>query len=111
MQTPVTVCWINYFMKRTAIDLCLAFRYSYIKRGVFKIALDVLMTSGERTAILKESFSAFYQQAQNDPFRLVRYDISSASLGSADQSQPLLLRRHNAVPGLFLVSTERHDFS
>ena len=26
MQTPVTVCWINYFMKRTAIDLCLVFR-------------------------------------------------------------------------------------
>lgn len=78
---------------------------------MFKIALDVLMTSGEGTAILKGSFSAFYQQAQNDPFRLVRYDISSASLGCADQSQPLLLRRHNAVPGLFLVSSERHDFS
>lgn len=78
---------------------------------MFKIALDVLMTSGEGTAILKESFSAFYQQAQNDPFRLVRYDISSASLGCGDQSQPLLLRRHNAVPGLFLVSSERHDFS
>lgn len=42
-------------------------------------------------------------QAQNDPFRLVRYDISLATHGLT-QSQPLLLRRHNAVPGMFLVS-------
>lgn len=41
-------------------------------------------------------------QAQNDPFRLVRYDISTASHGLT-QSQPLLLRRHNAVPGMFLM--------
>ena len=43
-------------------------------------------------------------KAQNDPFRLVRYDISTASHGLT-QSQPLLLRRHNAVPGMFLVSS------
>ncbi|KAJ7382954.1 hypothetical protein OS493_031730 [Desmophyllum pertusum] len=43
-------------------------------------------------------------QAQNDPFRLVRYDISLASRG-VTQSQPLLLRRHNAVPGMFLMYT------
>lgn len=43
-------------------------------------------------------------QAQNDPFRLVRYDISLAS-HFGTQSQPLLLRRHNAVPGMFLMYT------
>lgn len=43
-------------------------------------------------------------QAQNDPFRLVRYDISSAS-HFGTQAQPLLLRRHNAVPGMFLMYT------
>ena len=40
-------------------------------------------------------------QARNDPFRLVRYDIATA----ADHAQPLLMRRHNAVPGMFLVSS------
>ncbi|XP_067023611.1 uncharacterized protein [Acropora muricata] len=43
-------------------------------------------------------------QAQNDPFRLVRYDISTASR-DLTHSQPLLLRRHNAVPGMFLMYT------
>ena len=42
-------------------------------------------------------------QARNDPFRLIRYDVSSASSGQG-RAQALLLRRHNAVPGMFLVS-------
>ena len=42
-------------------------------------------------------------QARNDPFRLIRYDIATAS-SEVSHTQPLLLRRHNAVPGMFLVS-------
>ncbi|CAH1784840.1 unnamed protein product [Owenia fusiformis] len=41
-------------------------------------------------------------QARNDPFRLLLYDIVTAS-EMADHSQPLLLRRHNVVPGMFLM--------
>lgn len=42
-------------------------------------------------------------QARNDPFRIVLYDIATAA-EFTDYTQPLLLRRHNVVPGMFLVS-------
>ncbi|XP_032221185.2 uncharacterized protein LOC116603703 [Nematostella vectensis] len=43
-------------------------------------------------------------QARNDPYILLRYDISTAAQFSS-HTQPLLLRRHNAVPGMFLMYT------
>lgn len=43
-------------------------------------------------------------QARHDPYRLLRYDIAIAARDT-DHSQPLLLTRHNAVPGMFLVRT------
>lgn len=41
-------------------------------------------------------------QSRTDMFRILQYDINSASEGS-DHTQPLLLTRHNVVPGMFLV--------
>ena len=42
-------------------------------------------------------------QGRQDPFRLMLYDVASAA-DYSDHTQPLLLRRHNVVPGMFLVS-------
>ncbi|XP_069141921.1 uncharacterized protein [Argopecten irradians] len=42
-------------------------------------------------------------QCRGDLFRLLQYDITTAAEGS-DHTQPLLLTRHNVVPGMFLVS-------
>lgn len=41
-------------------------------------------------------------QSRSDMFRVFRYDINSAAEMS-DHTQPLLLTRHNVVPGMFLV--------
>lgn len=41
-------------------------------------------------------------QSRTDMFRILQYDINSASEGS-DHTQPLLLTRHNVVPGMFLI--------
>ncbi|XP_076447540.1 uncharacterized protein LOC143284598 isoform X2 [Babylonia areolata] len=41
-------------------------------------------------------------QSRNDPFRIFRYDINMAAEDS-DHTQPLLLTRHNVVPGMFLI--------
>ena len=43
-------------------------------------------------------------QSRNDPFRVFWYDVATAAEFS-DHGQPLLLRRHNVVPGMFLVSS------
>ncbi|XP_062584054.1 uncharacterized protein LOC134245821 isoform X4 [Saccostrea cucullata] len=41
-------------------------------------------------------------QSRTDLFRIFQYDINTASEGS-DHTQPLLLTRHNVVPGMFLI--------
>ncbi|KAL8576950.1 hypothetical protein ACOMHN_024226 [Nucella lapillus] len=41
-------------------------------------------------------------QSRNDPFRIFKYDINTAAEES-DHTQPLLLTRHNVVPGMFLI--------
>ncbi|XP_021368106.1 uncharacterized protein LOC110459911 isoform X3 [Mizuhopecten yessoensis] len=41
-------------------------------------------------------------QCRGDMFRLLQYDITTAAEGS-DHTQPLLLTRHNVVPGMFLM--------
>ncbi|XP_033746340.1 uncharacterized protein LOC117331622 isoform X6 [Pecten maximus] len=41
-------------------------------------------------------------QCRGDLFRLLQYDITTAAEGS-DHTQPLLLTRHNVVPGMFLM--------
>lgn len=41
-------------------------------------------------------------QSRMDMFRILQYDINTASEGS-NHTQPLLLTRHNVVPGMFLV--------
>ncbi|CAL1534535.1 unnamed protein product [Lymnaea stagnalis] len=46
-------------------------------------------------------------QCRGDPFRLLKYDINTATEGS-DHTQPLLLTRHNVVPGMFLIYAEGH---
>jgi len=43
-------------------------------------------------------------QSRADTYRLFRYDVVTAYFDT-DHTQPLLLARHNAVPGMFLVST------
>lgn len=42
-------------------------------------------------------------QARSDPYRVFRYDVATAYFDS-DHTEPLLLTRHNAVAGMFLVS-------
>ncbi|XP_005107667.1 uncharacterized protein LOC101861687 isoform X2 [Aplysia californica] len=41
-------------------------------------------------------------QCRSDMFRILKYDINTAMEGS-DHTQPLLLTRHNVVPGMFLI--------
>ncbi|RUS74576.1 hypothetical protein EGW08_017657, partial [Elysia chlorotica] len=41
-------------------------------------------------------------QSGLDMYRILKYDINSAGEGS-DHTQPLLLTRHNVVPGMFLI--------
>ncbi|KAK3768351.1 hypothetical protein RRG08_031140 [Elysia crispata] len=41
-------------------------------------------------------------QSGPDMYRILKYDINSAGEGS-DHTQPLLLTRHNVVPGMFLI--------
>ncbi|XP_059152679.1 uncharacterized protein LOC131938590 isoform X2 [Physella acuta] len=41
-------------------------------------------------------------QCRTDTFRLLRYDINTAMEGS-NHTQPMLLTRHNVVPGMFLI--------
>ncbi|XP_055999633.1 uncharacterized protein LOC125656907 isoform X4 [Ostrea edulis] len=41
-------------------------------------------------------------QSRMDMFRILQYDINTASEGS-NHTQPLLLTRHNVVPGMFLI--------
>lgn len=41
-------------------------------------------------------------QSRTDMFRILKYDINSAT-EDCTHSQPLLLTRHNVVPGMFLV--------
>ncbi|GFR69725.1 glutamate-rich protein 6 [Elysia marginata] len=41
-------------------------------------------------------------QSGQDMYRIVKYDINTAGEGS-DHTQPLLLTRHNVVPGMFLI--------
>ncbi|XP_033120343.1 uncharacterized protein LOC117119619 [Anneissia japonica] len=41
-------------------------------------------------------------QSRLDPYRLLTYDIANAAMYT-DFDQPLLLRRHNVVPGMFLM--------
>ena len=42
-------------------------------------------------------------QSRMDMFRIFKYDINSAAEMS-NRTQPLLMTRHNVVPGMFLVS-------
>ena len=42
--------------------------------------------------------------SKSDAYRLFWYDVTSAA-DFSDHTQPLLVRRHNVVPGMFLVST------
>lgn len=42
-------------------------------------------------------------QSRSDAYRILKYDINTASQGS-DHTHPLLLIRHNIVPGMFLVN-------
>ncbi|XP_055882400.1 uncharacterized protein LOC106072114 isoform X4 [Biomphalaria glabrata] len=44
-------------------------------------------------------------QCRADSFRILKYDINTAMEGS-DHAQPLLLSRHNVVPGMFLIYCE-----
>ena len=44
-------------------------------------------------------------QARGDPYRVFFYDTAAAS-DFTDHATPLLLRRHNVVPGMFLVSID-----
>jgi hypothetical protein len=48
-------------------------------------------------------------QGRSDTFRILQYDINTAAEGS-NHTQPLLLTRHNVVPGMILVSQRRKDF-
>lgn len=41
-------------------------------------------------------------QARGDMYRVFRYDIATAYFDT-DHTQPILLSRHNAVAGMFLV--------
>ncbi|KAF6022371.1 hypothetical protein EB796_019311 [Bugula neritina] len=41
-------------------------------------------------------------QSRADTYRLFRYDVVTAYFDT-DHTQPLLLARHNAVPGMFLI--------
>ncbi|GFO23230.1 glutamate-rich protein 6, partial [Plakobranchus ocellatus] len=41
-------------------------------------------------------------QSNSDMYRILKYDINTAGEGS-DHTQPLLLTRHNVVPGMFLI--------
>ena len=45
-------------------------------------------------------------QSQFDPYRLLRYDLATAA---QDKGIPLLLRRHNVAPGMFLVIIPQVD--
>ena len=45
-------------------------------------------------------------QSRSDPYRVFKYDVVTAFYES-NRTQPLLLSRHNAVPGMFLVSDIR----
>lgn len=42
-------------------------------------------------------------QGRNDTYRIFQYDINTAAEGS-HHTTPLLLTRHNVVPGMILVS-------
>ena len=42
-------------------------------------------------------------QSRTDMYRVLQYDVNTAAEAS-DHTQPLLLTRHNVVPGMFLVS-------
>lgn len=44
-------------------------------------------------------------QSRNDPFRIFLYDVATAAKQLGD-AEPLLTRRHNVVPGMFLVSLQ-----
>ena len=44
-------------------------------------------------------------QSRNDPFRIVHYDVTTAAEYTM-HTQPLLMKRHNVVPGMFLVRTQ-----
>ncbi len=48
----------------------------------------------------------FLFQSRNDPYRLLVYDVVSA-VHLSGHKQPLLLQRHNAVPGMFMVSISK----
>lgn len=41
-------------------------------------------------------------QSRHDSFRLLKYDVATAA-DLSDHAQPLLMRRHNVLPGMFLV--------
>lgn len=48
------------------------------------------------------------KQCEHDPFRLIKYNIAVAkenmrSSGDPEQDKPLLVKRHNASPGMFLM--------
>ncbi|ESP04590.1 hypothetical protein LOTGIDRAFT_170681 [Lottia gigantea] len=45
------------------------------------------------------------QQCYCDTFRLLKYDINTAA-DHSDHTQPLLLTRHNAVPGMILIYSD-----
>lgn len=47
-------------------------------------------------------------QGRSDTFRILQYDINTAAEGS-HHTQPLLLTRHNVVPGMILVSLRRKE--
>lgn len=49
-------------------------------------------------------------QSRSDMFRVFKYDINTAAEMS-DHTQPLLLTRHNVVPGMFLVSVFHETYS
>ena len=44
-------------------------------------------------------------QSRNDPFRIMHYDVATAAEYTT-HTQPLIMKRHNVVPGMFLVSIQ-----
>lgn len=80
---------------------------------VFPFFFNISSTQGSNVDAMMESLHV--EQNQNrtrpcfqsakDTFRLLYYDVLTASEFS-DHAQPMLIRRHNVVPGMFLVRVE-----
>ena len=51
--------------------------------------------------LLQSRMKSILLQSRNDPYRILRYDLATAGFNN---ETPLLLRRHNVAPGMFLVT-------